>query len=363
MINTPASPVRNPTRTDALNDALERLAAYRYLDGPGFACHGPMVAEALSTLGYDGEVALWVERYKASHAPIAAPPASRPVDLTSIESRRDALGDASRISDWALAFRHELDEAPWQSLLAEWAARLLPGYAGGLTHGLLRAAHGVRALASADQPSSLMLDELSRGLAMWAATYLRLPGRVTLHGDLTLEEALARLPRPASLWSPIEAGTFTRISEITGFPAGVGALQPPTAIDDALAHLSETFCRFIDANPDHFPVPLVHTVTPVAAIRTLIPYLATVSLAEIYAQMWQVNAAIIIGFSPASARLRSRAGTFELPPPTEVAARAVEHGDAHVIKFAEAAIREHATHPSSAYLQAAQGVRKRVPPL
>ena len=39
------------TRTDTLNDALERLADYAFVDGGGFACHGPMGAEALSALG------------------------------------------------------------------------------------------------------------------------------------------------------------------------------------------------------------------------------------------------------------------------------------------------------------------------
>ena len=363
MTSSPLTDLHSPTRADALNDALERLADYRYLDGPGFACHGPMAAEALSSLGYHHEVAGWVERYKASHPPIPAPPTNTPVDLTSTESWRQALGDASRISDWAVAFRHELADAPWRTVLTRWAARLLPGYAGSLTHGLLRVAHGARALSTSGQPSPLMLDELARGLAMWAATFVRLPGRFPLEGDLSLEQALARLPRPTSPWSPIEAGTFTRISELVEFSARVGALQPPPSTNDALAHLSETFCRIIDANPDIFPVPLVHTVTPVAAMRTLIPYLPGIPLDNLYAQIWQVNAAIITGFTPESMQLHADVHVTESPSPAEVAAIAVEHGDAHVIKFADAATREHASHPASAYLYAAQSVWQRVPRL
>jgi hypothetical protein len=206
-----------------------------------------------------------------------------------------------------------------------------------------------------------MLDELAHGLAMWAATFVRLPGRFRLEGDLSLEQALARLPRPASPWSPIEAGTFTRISELVEFPARVGALQPPASTNDAFAHLSETFCRIIEANPDVFPVPLVHTVTPVAALRTLIPYLPGTPLDHIYGQIWQVNAAIITGFTPKAAELHAEVHMTEALSPAEVGARALEHGDAHVIKFAEAAIREHAIHPSSAYLYAAQSVWQRVP--
>jgi hypothetical protein len=62
------------TRTDALADALERLDGYAYLDGPGFAVHGPMGAETLSALGHNDMVAGWVEAYKLRHQPIETPP-------------------------------------------------------------------------------------------------------------------------------------------------------------------------------------------------------------------------------------------------------------------------------------------------
>jgi hypothetical protein len=52
-----------------------------------------MAAEALSSLGYDHEIAHWVERYKAAHAPIPAPPTIRPVDPSSTPSWREAVGD------------------------------------------------------------------------------------------------------------------------------------------------------------------------------------------------------------------------------------------------------------------------------
>jgi hypothetical protein len=36
MTSSPLTDLHSPTRTDALNDTLERLADYRYLDGVGF---------------------------------------------------------------------------------------------------------------------------------------------------------------------------------------------------------------------------------------------------------------------------------------------------------------------------------------
>jgi hypothetical protein len=68
------------TRTDALHDALDRLAGYGYTDGVGFACHGPMGAEALGALGYADHVPDWVQAYAAKHPPIDAPPPSGRID-------------------------------------------------------------------------------------------------------------------------------------------------------------------------------------------------------------------------------------------------------------------------------------------
>ena len=80
------------------------------------------------------------------------------------------------------------------SVLAAWWPRLLPGAAAGATHGLIRTAHAVRNLESAD-PDPLLVDELGAGLAYWAARYQPLPGNPSLNGRLTLAEAMARLPR------------------------------------------------------------------------------------------------------------------------------------------------------------------------
>jgi hypothetical protein len=133
------------TRTDALLDALERFDGNAYLDEPGFAFHGPMGAETLSTLGHDDFVASWTEAYKARHQPLEAPPATTRLDVKDEGDWRAALGEMARVSDWAAMFRAELDDQPWHVVVNRWVPILLPGSAGAMTHGLLRAAHGVRA--------------------------------------------------------------------------------------------------------------------------------------------------------------------------------------------------------------------------
>jgi hypothetical protein len=343
------------TRSDALADALDRLRDYTYLDAPGFACHGPMGAETLSNLGHDDLVAAWVDDYRKRHEPLPAPPANDRLDTHDENALRAALGDVFRVSDWAAMFREELGNRPWQDVVRQWAPPLLAGYGGALTHGLIRTAHAIRALPTEGPPSAPLLDELASGLALWAATYRSLPGRPALHGPLTLAEAVARLPRPGEPWPGLEAGTFARIDELETFPQAVEALGPPPSAGDALSYLSAQFCRVILARPQVFAVPLVHTVTPIAAGRTLLPYLPAVSINDLYARLWHIGAAITVSFTPSGLSAAAQAGT-ESGSPDDLLASAVAHQDPHALKFSEACAQEYALNPDPVYLLAARHV-------
>jgi hypothetical protein len=297
-----------------------------------------MGAETLSALGHNDQLARWADEYVRRHQAIPAPPAERPVDLNDDRAVAAAIGDQARVSDWTAAFRHQLQERPWLAVITFWAPRLLPGYAGALTHGMIRTAHAVRALPRDETPSALMLDELARGLALWAASFKIVPGEPRLAGSLPLAVAIERLPRPETPWPLFEAGTFEHIEELQGFPAAVEAFGAPKPSDKAFSLLSAHFCRVILAHPSVISVPLVHTITPIAAVRTLMPYLAASLEARLVARLWHVGAAITVAFTPRAA------APSPLVAPTigadEVLARAAEHGDPHVLKFAEACARE-----------------------
>ncbi|HEX6418696.1 MAG TPA: hypothetical protein VFZ77_09370 [Acidimicrobiales bacterium] len=346
------------TRIDALSDAHERLSGYAYVDGPGFAVHAPMGAEALSSAGYDDLVATWIEAYKASHEPIPAPPRGDAIDGRDEASWRPALGQVARASDWAVLFDRELRDEPWPSVLTRWLPRLLPGHAGGLTHGLLRTAHAVRALPVQAPAPDLLLAELARGLAYWAATFRSLPGEPHLRGPLGLEAAIAAVPRPREPWNPVEAGTFARIGELTGFGQAVAAHGLPEASDEALSELTAAFCRLVLSGPPAVIGP-IHAVTPAVAVRTLLPYLPSLAVEAVYARLWHVGAAIVAGFVPPDAALPPAADPA--PAPAAILARAAEHRDTHAIKFAEACVREHALRPDPVYLLAAQHVLDTLP--
>lgn len=351
------------TRPDAIHDALERLSAYRFVEGEGLACHGPMAAEALSSLGYDDDVGAWIDRYTAHHPPVEAPPEVERIDADASGNWRPALGNFARASDWDALFRHQLDERPWPDVLRQWVPRLMTGYGGGLTHGLLRTAHAVRAIPPGEDPTRLLLDELARGLASWAAWYSPLPGEPHLRGPLDLPPALERVPRPRTGWTPIEAGTFSRIDELDGFPAAVEALGPPADPGEGLSDLSSAFCRAFVQHRDAFPIGLVHSVTPIAAVRVLLAHVQTLPVETAYARLWQVGAGLVAGFAPASPTTghRPEGNAPSISTPAELAARAAAHPDPHVVKFTEACLREHAVRPDPIYLTAADDLNGRLP--
>lgn len=359
------------TRSDALNDALERLAGHEFMDAsaphpsaPAMPCHGPMAAEALSMLGHNDLVGTWVEAYKARHEPLQAPPQGDRIDPSDDRSWQRALGDMARVADWDALFANALDEQPWQTVVQTWLPTLLPGSAGAMTHGILRVAHAVRGLPAEGPAPDLQLREVARGLAYWAATYTALPGRPVLTGSRTLQAAIAEVPRvsPDAGWTPLEAGSFRRFGELPDFAGSIEALGPPESAEHALSDLSAAFCRVLLAHPDSLVGPLVHMVTPIAAARTLAPYLLGRSVEALYAQLWHVGAAITSAFTHKAVREEvAPVGAVEAPSRADVLARAVEHQDIHALKFAEACAREHAIREDPIYLLAARRVLDRLP--
>ena len=365
MLESATLEAKQARRQDALNDALERLEGYEYLDLPGpFACHGPMGAETLSTLGYDDLVGDWVEAYKSRHEPLDPFPTLERIDPRDEANWRRALGQVFRANDFAAMFEGELDGEPWQEVLRRWLPRLFEGSAGGLSHGIIRTAHAVRAMPDDVVPSDLTIRELARALGLWAAVYTPLPGHPELKGFLDLDSAIAGLPRPADPWAPIEAGTFSRIGELDRFSGAVEALGRPPGADDALSDLSAAFCRLLLEASDVDPIPLVHTVTPIGATRTLLPYMAEMSSEAVYAHLWHVSAAVVCGFTPASLGRRGEIhDADEIISPIELIARIVEHRDPHVLKFTEVCLSEYWHRSDPVYLIAAEHLLTNTAPL
>jgi hypothetical protein len=335
---------------DVLLDALDRLAGCGPEFGGFLANHGPMAAEALVRIGGADAVPGWVDAYRTRLD--AAPGVVRGI---APEEWREHLGAERLVGDWTDLLRREARDRPWRELLARWWPRLLPGLAASATHGVIRTAHAVRALRTSGA-HPLLVDELARGLALWAARYQPVPGAPGLRGPATAVRALAGLPRldPAvASAGPGISGRLAVLDRLDGLPPALDAWGAPPDPDAALDALIGAAARVLAARDDA-PVAFCHTVTAPAAIRLVLPELPDELRRASVAAGWQVVGAVVAAFAA------PRSAAEALPAdgaPADLVARAVEHGDEHVIKLTEAAVREHARTGDPTLLAAADRFR------
>lgn len=357
--------------TGTLNEAYQRLHA----TGPEFdgwlSNHGPMAAEAMARRGHATAVHGWLDTYirRLEEFPRSTGPIG--------QDWREALGDPQRVADWTAYFRRELADQPWRQVLGTWWPRLLPGVAAAATHGVIRTGHAVRALlADSDDPAHV--TELAHGLAYWAARYQPIPGADAglppppagaaprpRAGETAPAAALAAVPRIADQ----SGGILERLPRLAGLGGWPGALATPGIPESAqkirpwLAGLADAaVISYLDYGHGN-PVMLVHSATaPTAILRTL-PALSQDLWASSAAAAWAAAAALTAIYAPPAP-----APQEALPAPPagmdaagEAFAQAVDHGDEHVIKFADTAIDVHARTGSPAVLAAAIHAAQLVP--
>ena len=353
--------------TGTLDEAYERLHA----TGPEFdgwlSNHGPMAAEAMVRHGQAGQVHRWLDEYMTRLEEF--PRGSGPIGA----GWQDALGDPRRIADWTGYFRREVTERPWRQVLETWWPRLLPGVAAAATHGVIRVGHAVRALTQ-DGEDAEHLAELAHGLAYWAARWQPVPGApaaespwITRHapapvgapdtGGLPIADALAAVPRIADQ----AGGIRDRLGRLTELPGWAAALTAPQ-IPASAGELGPWLAGLVDAATTRYlryghgnGVMLVHSATAPNAILRALPALDPQLWAPSATAAWAAVAALTSIYAPAAP-----AAQTALPDPPggpqaaeETFARAVEHGDEHVIKFADTAADVFARTGNPAALAAA----------
>jgi hypothetical protein len=344
-----------------LDEAYQRLHA----TGPEFdgwlSNHGPMAAEAMARRGHDDKVHRWLDGYMRRLEEF--PRGSGPIG----SGWQDALGDPRRIADWTAYFRREVTEQPWRQALGTCWPRLLPGVAAAATHGVIRVGHAVRALMQ-DGEDADHLAELAHGLAYWAARWQPVPGAadtgppVITAGSAdpagpAAADALAAVPRLADQ----SGGIRQRLPRLAGLPGWQAALAAPR-VPASAEELRSWLAGLVDAAVIRYlryghgeGVMLVHSATaPNAVLRTL-PALDRQLWAPSVAASWAAAAALTAIYAPAAPA--AEAGLPDPPPGPaageETFARAVEHGDEHVIKFADTAADVYARTGSRDALAAA----------
>ncbi|MEU8013505.1 hypothetical protein [Micromonospora parva] len=336
-----------------LDEAYERL----HRTGPEFegwlSNHGPMAVEALVRHGHQQRVHRWLDDYLGRLDEL-------PRGLRPIDDWRSALGDPKRAGDWLTYFDTQLREHPWRAVLGTWWPRLLPGIAAGATHGVIRVGHAVRALDSADD-NPLRLAELGQALGYWAARWQPIPGTDQLlageperpgtgdvdvaerpgTGDVDVAAALAGVPRIDDQTGGIR-DRLGRLPDVPRWESALAALRPARSPAEAqhglttLVHRAGLdYLRFGHTNP----VMLVHAVTaPTAVLRTL-PALDRALWAPSLTAAWAATAAMTSVYAPADGIAPP---TVAPATPAEVFARAVRHGDEHVVKLADAILDAYA---------------------
>jgi len=339
-----------PNATGTLDEAYRRLHA----TGPEFqgwlSNHGPMATEAMVRRGHADRVQRWLDVYMRRLEEF--PRGSGPIG----SDWQEALGDVRRIADWTSYFRREVTEQPWRQALGTWWPRLLPGVVAAATHGVIRVGHAVRALTD-DGEDAEHLTELAHGLAYWAARWQPVPGaRATepplvtapsvageLAGaELTAADSLTGVPRVADQSGGIDEG-LAQLAALPGWPAALAAPKIPGSAQPARSWL----VGLVDAATFNYlryghgeAILLVHSATAPSAILRTLPVLDKQLWAPSVAAAWAASAALTAAFAPAAPAPDSELPCAPAGPQAadEIFARAVDHGDEHVIKFADTAV-------------------------
>jgi hypothetical protein len=159
-------------------------------------------------------------------------------------------------------------------------------------------------------------------------------------------ELLAAVPRISNQSGGI-LDRLGRLGSLPGWPEAMTGFSAPAAPEQIRARLADLvdaatrrYLRYGDGNG----VMLVHSATaPNAVLRTL-PALDTAQRAPALAAAWAASSALTAVYAPAEPAPRAqlpeppRAGASGQEATGHIFARAVEHGDEHVIKFADTAV-------------------------
>jgi hypothetical protein len=343
--------------TDPLSHALHIFSG----TGPvysnhGLSNHGPMVVEALDHLGQADAIAPWVEHYRSRLDP-APPPAQKALSEAEWPS---ALGQSDQYPQWLMFFETEMADRPAAAVVGEWVPRLLPGAVAAATHGLIRTAHALRGLPSADTPVRQL--EVATGLAYWASEYQELPGPPLLIGHQDVPAALADLPylpedTPESFLIAEQVAHVAKIGdEFEQAVASLGHSGDALSLIDALA-LGGARAYLRNADDGH-PVALIHAITSPLALELVLPWLAPEDWDAALGYTWQAVASLHVAYD--IHRARDLSDDADAPLADEVVAMAMASGDAHAIKVTEAAVRSYARTGEPDLLRAAADASSRL---
>lgn len=340
-----------------LDPALKPLREKGLLLKNGLVNHAPMAAEALVAMGQGKLAKSWVKANSGNILP--ANDGAPPLDATELEG---AIGDPRRQDAWRSFFRHRLASGPWEPVLDQWADRLAPGLFAAAAHGIIRVGHGVRALRVEDTP--LRRRELAEGLALWAGSYQPLvTHRLDNSPTFSPKEALARVPLVPLAHRRNEGAITTALEQL---PHAQGFAEVISLIDvdgDLSALANDIASEFAQVFLYRVHTPLTaivftHAITAVAAILNIAPHVKEETTRKLVSYGWQTAAGLHAAYSEFPA---PGPGALSQEPAADVAVRAAQHGDDHVIKLSEACLRFHETTGDERFLMVPAHARAMLP--
>ena len=318
------------TQTGTYDEALERL----HRTGPEWdgwmSNHGPMAVDVLARRDAGAAVHAWVDDYAERLDDL--PAERRPI--RSAEDEREALGDPARLGDWIARFSREVEEQPWQDLLARWWPRLLPGIAAGATHGVIRTGHATLALRTED--NEVRRAELAQALGYWAGRWQAVP-QVHPHGSAAARDLVGSVPRIALQEGGIR-DRLDRLGAVQPWPAYADSLAAPTDVPRDLDRLVDAVLTLYPRAAHGNPTMLVHAATAPHAVARTLPSLPTELWDKSYSYAWSATAAVLSCYLPE----QLAAPADQVPHVDDAWAAALAHGGEHVLKLADVALDVHA---------------------
>lgn len=318
--------------------------------------HVPMVAEALAAMGEASAAITWTGAHRKTVQPRGAP--SAPI---ASDDWRAALGQRWHFADWSVFFSGEIARDGWQTVCDRWTARLAPGFAAAATHGVIRTGHAARALRAAETPPRR--QEFADALALWASTYVELPAVRRASAKLSPLDALERV-RLVPKEKRQNGGAITvalgQLTHAPGFDGVLDLLDTERSPEAVALEAAEAFARVVVANVQSPLTAIVftHGVTGAAAALNLLPHVSAATGQALVAYAWQSGAALVSAYASVP---------FDAAKPVPASAcvdrvaRAVAHGDDHVIKLTEACLALNARRPSAAFEAATDAVAAHLP--
>jgi hypothetical protein len=142
-------------------------------------------------------------------------------------------------------------------------------------------------------------------------------------------EALHQLPRLEQGGGAAQSEAPKALADLRNFSNTIESLREVTDVNEAISRHTAPFARVLIAHPELMPVPLVHTITAPAAMRSLLSFFDEGFGVWSYSRIWQVSSAILALFAKQDSRASELEPKLESPrlARDELIGRAIEHRD------------------------------------